>query len=151
MDHRFKNPWFYDNVPNRCWHRAREPGRRGTAMDTSSDSDGPRSPGVYGQMAYAAAGHGDPVIVVESPSRHSESSSSGGVDESRTKAHHKFSIDRILGRFGGGNVASSAIDSVARPAAETSPDKSHGGHGELASSGAAGESQRPRSVSRCFR
>lgn len=120
-------------------------------MDTSSDSDGPpRSPGVYGRMAYTAAvaGHGDSVIVVESPSRHSESSGSGGgggVDESRTKAHHKFSIDRILGRFGGGgggdNVASAAVDSTACPVADTSsdPDKSHGGNSELASRGAAGE------------
>lgn len=88
-------------------------------MDTSSDSDGARSAsggGVYRghvQAPYAVTGYGD-----KSPSGHSESSSSGSggiADEPCTKAHHKFSIDRILGRFhgggGGGGTETAIVDS----------------------------------------
>ncbi|XP_060842286.1 homeobox protein rough-like [Rhopalosiphum padi] len=86
-------------------------------MDTSSESEGELSPGAYDQVAYDAAaaitGYDDPAIV-KSPSRHSESSGSGSdVAEPRgALAHHKFSIDRILGRFNGGDgAAATAIDS----------------------------------------
>lgn len=85
-------------------------------MDTSSDSDGAHSPGgVYRghvQVPYAVTGYDD-----KSPSGHSESSSgSGGIaDEPCTKGHHKFSIDRILGRFngggGGGGTETAIVDS----------------------------------------
>lgn len=96
-------------------------------MDTSSDSDGMRSPSVYGQVAYTAAVTGyDSSAVIKSPSRHSESSGSGGSidDEPCTKAHHKFSIDRILGRFSGGNPATAtAIDSCIPETSD--PSKSH--------------------------
>ncbi|XP_027841463.2 homeobox protein Hox-B7-like [Aphis gossypii] len=86
-------------------------------MDTSSDSESELSPGAYNQVAYEAAaamtGYDDTAIV-KSPSRHSESSGSGSdVAEPRgALAHHKFSIDRILGRFSGGDgAAATAIDS----------------------------------------
>ncbi|VVC35576.1 Homeobox domain, metazoa,Homeobox domain,Homeobox domain-like,Homeobox, conserved site [Cinara cedri] len=95
-------------------------------MDTSSDSDGALSPGgVYGQLPYATTvtGYEGPVVK-SSPSRHSESSGSGSVDEPCTKAHHKFSIDRILGRFSGGNaVDATAIESCGPEASD--PGKSH--------------------------
>lgn len=86
-------------------------------MDTSSDSESELSPGAYNQVAYEAAaamtGYDDTAIV-KSPSRHSESSGSGSdVAEPRgALAHHKFSIDRILGRFSGSDsAAATAIDS----------------------------------------
>ncbi|XP_050432726.1 homeobox protein Nkx-3.1-like [Adelges cooleyi] len=81
-------------------------------MDTSSDSDGVHSSG-YGQISYGP-GYGDPI---KSPSRHSESSSSDSVDEPRTKPHHKFSIDRILGRFSasGNGVAGAEPSDSERP------------------------------------
>jgi len=86
-------------------------------MDMSSDSESELSPGAYNQVAYEAAaamtGYEDTAIV-KSPSRHSESSDSGSdVAEPRgALAHHKFSIDRILGRFSGGDgAAATAIDS----------------------------------------
>lgn len=97
-------------------------------MDTCSDSDGTLSPGggVYGQVPYATAvtGYEGPMIK-SSPSRHSESSGgSGSVDEPCTKAHHKFSIDRILGRFGGGSATDATATGSCGP--ETSdPGKSH--------------------------
>lgn len=97
-------------------------------MDTSSDSDGALSPGgVYGQVPYAATvtGYEGPLIK-SSPSRHSESSGSGSgsVDEPCTKAHHKFSIDRILGRFGGGSATdATAIESCGPETSD--PGKSH--------------------------
>lgn len=120
-------------------------------MDTSSDSDGggARSPGFYGRMAtYTAAvtgyrDHDDP-IAVKSPSspRHSESSETGsGMDEPRAKVHHhKFSIDRILGRFGGGNSAVTSVDDSAY--ADTSSDLGKSYRNDLASRG-AGEYGRP--------
>ncbi|KAL4123409.1 hypothetical protein QTP88_015591 [Uroleucon formosanum] len=79
-------------------------------MDTSSDSEGALSPGSYDQVAYNAVtsmtGYDGPAII-KSPSRHSESSDSGSdVAEPRgALAHHKFSIDHILGRFNGGDAA----------------------------------------------
>jgi len=87
-------------------------------MDTSSDSDGALSPGAYDQVAYNAAtamtGYDDQAII-KSPSRHSESSDSGSdiVEPRGALAHHKFSIDRILGRFNGAGDAAAAttIDS----------------------------------------
>ncbi|XP_022169712.1 barH-like 2 homeobox protein [Myzus persicae] len=87
-------------------------------MDTSSDSDSALSPGAYDQVTFNAAasmtGYDDPEII-KSPSRHSESSASGSdVAEPRGALahHHKFSIDRILGRFSGGDAAAAtAIDS----------------------------------------
>lgn len=101
-------------------------------MDTSSDSDGLRSPGVYGQMAYSAAaatGYDDPTT--KSPSsRHSESSGSGSAaDEPCAKAgHHKFSIDRILGRFSGGDATTAVHGQCVR---ETSPDPGNSHRNEL--------------------
>ncbi|CAI6352241.1 unnamed protein product [Macrosiphum euphorbiae] len=87
-------------------------------MDTSSDSDGALSPGAYDQVAYnavTAMTSYDDQAIIKSPSRHSESSDSGSdVAEPRgTLAHHKFSIDRILGRFNGAGDAAAAttIDS----------------------------------------
>lgn len=86
-------------------------------MDTSSDSDSALSPGAYDQVSYNAAaamtGYDDSAII-KSPSRHSESSGSGSdVAEPRgALAHHKFSIDRILGRFSGSDATTvAAIDS----------------------------------------
>lgn len=86
-------------------------------MDTSSDSDSAPSPGAFNQVTYNAAaamtGYDEPAII-KSPSRHSESSDSGSdVAEPRgALAHHKFSIDRILGRFSGSDAtAATAIDS----------------------------------------
>lgn len=86
-------------------------------MDTSSDSEGALSPGSYDQVAYNAVtsitGYDGPAII-KSPSRHSESSDSGSdVAEPRgALVHHKFSIDRILGRFNGGDAAAATtIDS----------------------------------------
>lgn len=106
-------------------------------MDTSSDSGGARSPGVYGQVAYTTASitsYDDP-LVTKSPSRYSESSGSGAgsVDEPCTKAHHKFSIDRILGRFGGGNTTVTAINSCPEI-----PDMDRSHRNELTLRGAAG-------------
>lgn len=97
-------------------------------MDTSSsDSDGPHSPGVY-NLSYATAVTGySNRPVIKSPSRHSESSGdgNGSTDETRSPRstakthHHKFSIDRILGRFGGGNAT--VVDAASsRTTAETS-------------------------------
>lgn len=129
-------------------------------MDTSSDSDGARSPGaVYGLQAYGATARGGyggdrpptalpPVSRKSSPSSpprlllHSESSGSGSVDEPSCAAkggHHKFSIDRILGRFGG-DVAAAVVDASSCAAAETSdsPDagcKSHGNDSALRGAG----------------
>lgn len=102
-------------------------------METSSDSDGTHSPGFYGQVTYtttSVTGYDDPTI--KSPSPHSESSGSGSVDEPCSKAHHKFSIDRILGRFNGDNAATTAIDSCP----ETSePGKLHRNELALRNSG----------------
>lgn len=111
-------------------------------MDTSSDSDGAHSPvGVYGQMTYTAApitDYDDPMII-KSPSRHSESStgSGGSVDEPCTKAHHKFSIDRILGRFNGGNATATTIDSC--PETSDPAGKLHHRSELVAHGAAAGE------------
>lgn len=104
-------------------------------MDTtSSDSDGAQSPVLYDQSrvsAYAVAvtGYGD-CSATKSPSRHSESSG-GSAEETRSPCntaakvhHHKFSIDRILGRFGGGNAT--VIDAVSsRTAAASESVKCH--------------------------
>ncbi|KAL5245520.1 hypothetical protein ACI65C_012930 [Semiaphis heraclei] len=86
-------------------------------MDTSSDSDSALSSGAYDQVSYNAAaamtGYDDSAII-KSPSRHSESSGNGSdVAEPRgALAHHKFSIDRILGRFSGSDATTvAAIDS----------------------------------------
>lgn len=106
-------------------------------MDTSSDSDGVRSPGVYGQVAYTAAMTGyDSPAATKSLSRHSESSGSGGSvdDEPCAKAHHKFSIDRILGLFSGGNPATAtAIDSCVPETSD--PGKSHRNESALQGAG----------------
>lgn len=106
-------------------------------MDTSSDSDGPRSPGIYRQMAYSAAaaatGYDDPTI--KSPSsRHSDSSGSGSAaDEPCAKTgHHKFSIDRILGRFSGSDAAATVHDQCI----ETLPDPGKSHRNELTLGGA---------------
>lgn len=107
-------------------------------MDTSSDSGGSRSPEVYGPVAYATS-YDDPssTVIVKSPSRYSESSGSGAgsVDEPCTKAHHKFSIDRILGRFGGGGNTAVVTTAVNSCPEAPGTDKSHGN--ELTSRGAA--------------
>lgn len=94
---------------------------------SSSDSDGPHSPGIY-NLTYATAvtGYGNRPVI-KSPSRHSESSvdGNGSADEMRSPCntvkshHHKFSIDRILGRFGSGNAT--VVDAApSRTSAETS-------------------------------
>ncbi|XP_050539918.1 homeobox protein engrailed-like ceh-16 [Daktulosphaira vitifoliae] len=81
-------------------------------MDTSSDSDEVHRIS-YEQQSYTVYDRN----LIKSPLRHSESSNNSSADEPCAKSYHKFSIDRILGRFSanGSTVTGPASSESDRP------------------------------------